>query len=158
MSSERRGSIRRFAAAVLSLALLSSPAAGQVRAGEHMMAPVDTVEAEVLARATLMTIHDANETGNYTVLRDLGAPGFRRRHVSDVAQLLKPLRARKLDLSMAAMARVRLTSVITSPDGRLLRMQGRFETRPDIVTFDFMFEREGEQWAHSAIGVGLRAK
>jgi hypothetical protein len=30
----------------------------------------------ILIRSTLLALHHANQTGNYTVLRDLGAPGF----------------------------------------------------------------------------------
>jgi flagellar motor protein MotB len=40
--------------------------------------PVSTEQALYLVRSTLLTLNDANQSGNYTVLRDLAAPDFRR--------------------------------------------------------------------------------
>jgi len=40
--------------------------------------PVSTEQALYLIRSTLLTLNDANRSGNYTVLRDLAAPDSRR--------------------------------------------------------------------------------
>ena len=37
----------------------------------------DAEKIVLLLRTTLITLNDALQTGNFTVLRDMGAPGFR---------------------------------------------------------------------------------
>jgi hypothetical protein len=37
----------------------------------------DAEKIVLLLRNTLITLNDAIQTGNFTVLRDMGAPGFR---------------------------------------------------------------------------------
>ena len=44
--------------------------------------PVSTEQALYLIRSTLLTLNDANQSGNYTVLRDLAAPDFQARNTA----------------------------------------------------------------------------
>jgi len=49
--------------------------------------PVSTEQALYLIRSTLLTLNDANRSGNYTVLRDLAAPDFQARNTAaDLSQ------------------------------------------------------------------------
>jgi hypothetical protein len=41
-------------------------------------AQIDRNGVLILVRSTILALDQANKTGNYTVLRDLGAPGSRR--------------------------------------------------------------------------------
>lgn len=45
----------------------------------------------VLIRTTLLTFNDAVQTGNYTVLRDMAAPGFREANsAARLSKLFEP--------------------------------------------------------------------
>jgi len=56
-----------------------------------------------LIRSTLLTLNDANRTGNYTVLRDLAAPDFQARNTAaDLAVTFTDLRRRNFDLFAVA--------------------------------------------------------
>ena len=41
---------------------------------------VGVAQALYLIRSTLLTLNDANRSGNYTVMHDLAAPGFREKN------------------------------------------------------------------------------
>jgi hypothetical protein len=50
--------------------------------------PISTEQALYLIRSTLLTLNDANRSGNYTVLRDLAAPDFQVRNTAaDLSQI-----------------------------------------------------------------------
>ena len=67
----------------------------------------------ILINSALLALNQANETGNYTVLRDMAAPSFQRANSPErLAQLFSNLRNRNLDLSP-----IRLVSAEAVPDG-----------------------------------------
>jgi hypothetical protein len=112
-------------------------------------------QAAYLARAALMSLHDAMISDNYTVLRELGSTAFQASSVSNLASGLRDLKARKLDLGAAAAMKLRIVSLAPSSDGRRVVMRGEFDTTPEMVQIDFTFERVGPQWRHAALGVAL---
>lgn len=114
-------------------------------------------EPAQLVGTTLMTLHDANLSGNYTVLRDLGSAAFQSRNTRELAELFAPLRKRRLDLAAAATLMPSLTGVPALDDAGRLRVKGYYPTRPHVVEFDMRFERQGVRWAVSAIAISLRA-
>ena len=72
--------MRLIARAVMALALLLSCGGGAMAqqntpepAPAQSSLPVTLEKALYLIRSTLLTLNDANRTGNYTVLRDLAA-------------------------------------------------------------------------------------
>ena len=68
--------------------------------------PVTLEQALYLIRSTLLTLNDANRTGNYTVLRDLAAPDFQARNTAaDLGLNFLDLRRRNFDLYGAALLR-----------------------------------------------------
>ena len=65
--------------------------------------PVSTEQALYLIRSTILTLNDANRSGNYTVLRDLAAPDFQSRNTTtDLSQIFSDLRRRNFDLYAVA--------------------------------------------------------
>ena len=46
---------------------------------------METVQLVALIKSTIMALQHANQTGNYSVLRDLGSPVFRERFRSGTA-------------------------------------------------------------------------
>ncbi|MGX4769414.1 hypothetical protein ACWAUC_06350 [Bradyrhizobium guangdongense] len=62
-------------------------------------ANIDRNGVLMLIRSTLLALDHANKTGNYTVLRDLGAPGFQVNTAAKLAENFAKQRGEKLDLS-----------------------------------------------------------
>ncbi len=81
-------------------------------------ASISTGQALYLVRSTLLTLNDANRSGNYTVLHDLAAPAFQARNTaSDLAQIFADLRRRNFDLFSVALIAPQFTSAPGSAPG-----------------------------------------
>jgi hypothetical protein len=75
-----------------------------------------------LIRSTLLTLNDANRSGNYTVLRDLAAPDFQAKNTAaDLAAIFTDLRRRNFDLFAVAVTAPQLTASPALDANRLLR-------------------------------------
>jgi hypothetical protein len=107
-----------------------------------------------LIRSTLLTLNDANRSGNYSVLRDLASPGFQAKNTAaDLALAFTDLRRRTFDLFGVALIAPQLTAApVIDPEGRL-RLAGIFPTRPLQIKFDLMFVVHAEQWKLFGIAV-----
>src|SRR5579875_1339606 len=65
--------------------------------------PVSLQQALYLIRSALLTLNDANRSGNYSVLHDLAAPNFQAKNTpADLARIFTDLRERHVDLFEAA--------------------------------------------------------
>jgi hypothetical protein len=107
-----------------------------------------------LIRSTLLTLNDANRSGNYSVLRDLAAPDFQVRNTAaDLAQIFADLRRRNFDLFAVALVAPQLTAAPTIDANRMLRLTGIFPTRPRQINFDLTFQVVGGQWRLFGIAV-----
>jgi hypothetical protein len=107
-----------------------------------------------LIRSTLLTLNDANRSGNYTVLRDLAAPEFQGRNTAaDLAQIFSDLRRRNFDLFAVAVVAPQLTAAPALDAKRMLRVTGYFPTRPLQINFDLTFQAGGGQWRLFGISV-----
>jgi hypothetical protein len=109
--------------------------------------PIDPVRAEILVKNTIAAFNQANLTGNYTVLRDLGSPTFRgQNNPARLAIIFASFRERDLDLSPLAVVEPEFaTAPAPGADGRL-RLAGSFPTRPLAIQFDMLFEPIGGVW------------
>jgi hypothetical protein len=116
--------------------------------------PTSVEQTLYLIRSSLLTLNDANRSGNYTVLRDLAAPDFQARNsAADLAQIFASLRRRNFDLFAAAVIAPQLTAApVRDANGRL-RLTGYFPTRPLQINFDLMFQVVGGQWRLLGIAV-----
>ena len=106
-----------------------------------------------LIRSTLLTLNDANHSGNYTVLRDLAAPDLQARYTTaDLAAIFTDLRRRNFDLFAVALVAPQLTA---SPalDANKLRLTGLFPTRPLQINFDLVFAVANGRWCLDGISV-----
>ncbi len=111
--------------------------------------------ATFLARSTLSTLHDANRSGNYSVLRDLAAPQVQK-GMSDAALADHFRRVRK--------ARVRLGAALlhdpvftTAPviiGGKILWMRGHIPAGQEKVDFKIVFLKVGKTWQFIDIDIG----
>jgi hypothetical protein len=158
---ERGGGVAALAAlllaAVLSVSLLAWQKPLQTRPGAQPSPgapPVSAEQALYLTRSALMTLNDANRSGNYTVLRDLAAPDFQARNTdADLALAFADLRHRKFDLFAVAMIAPQFSTPPALDASGKLRLTGFFPTRPLRIEFDLTFESVGGHWRLYGISV-----
>lgn len=117
----------------------------------------DAYKLNMMIRTTLIALNQANLTGNYSVLRDLGTPQFQANN-SDarLGEIFAALRGRNLDLSPVLFFDPKLLREPTLQPSGLLRLTGYIPTAPERILFDMGFERVGEQWRLSAIVIDVQ--
>lgn len=116
--------------------------------------PVSLEQALYLIRSTLLTLNDANRSGNYTVLRDLAAPTFQAENTdADLADDFKDLRRRRIDLYAVALDTPHLIAAPALDQDGMLQLSGFFPTRPLRITFDLKFQDVSGQWRLFGISV-----
>lgn len=122
-------------------------------AAQQIMLP----QIHLLVRTTLLTLNDANRTGNYTVLRDLGAPSFRERNsAAELSQIFAEMRRARLDLTMAALLTPELDEPPSLDGERRLRLKGTLPTEPNRVVFDVVFEAVAGHWQLFGVSIATR--
>lgn len=141
------------------LALMLSAGAAQAQTGKAAPAQaaaqpaVSAQEALYLVRSSLLTLNDANKSGNYSVLRDLAAPRFQAANSSaDLARIFTDLRERKFDLFGVLLIVPRFHAPPRIENG-MLRLRGAFPTAPLEIDFDLLFEKESGAWRLFGIAV-----
>ncbi len=119
------------------------------------MAP-DDPRLLLMVRNAVIALNQANLTGNYSVLRDMGTPNFQMTNNSArLAEVFATLRARKIDISPIMFFNPKFASPPAMQDGQVLRVAGVFPTTPEQVNFDLAFQLSGEQWMLAAIAVNV---
>ena len=112
-----------------------------------------------LARTTLLTLNDAVQTGNFTVLRDRGAPGFREANsAARLSQIFSDLLARRVDLSAVSIASPQLTQqpALNQETGTLF-IKGHFPAPPTRIEFELLYEQAQGRWQLFGISVQVPA-
>jgi hypothetical protein len=118
--------------------------------------PVSTEQALYLVRSTLLTLNDANHSGNYTVLRDLAAPDFQARNTAaDLSQIFSDLRRRDVDLYGAALLAPQLTAVPALDQRGFLHLAGYFPTQPQQINFELLFQNVANHWRLYGISISM---
>jgi hypothetical protein len=108
----------------------------------------------ILIKSTVLALHHANLTGNYSVLRDMGTPIFRERF--DQAALTNAfanLRGRKVDLSPALLVTPNLSKNPEFNQNGELVLIGDFPTQPLQIHFELMFLQLDGIWRLAGLGV-----
>jgi hypothetical protein len=129
---------------------------GQQSAAQSAVMP-DPYKMSMLIRTTLIALSQANLTGNYTVLRDLGSPAFQA--VNSAARLTEAfteLRQRRLDFSPILFFDPKLVREPALDEAGRLRLRGFIETRPEQINFDMMFEHVGGDWRLFGLAVQMQ--
>ena len=146
----------------LLLALPSSMAWAQTEAlqkADRPQAPktvaIDRNGIIILVRTTLLALDQANRTGNYSVLRDLGSSAFRARSAADLAEIFAKQRKQELNLGGVAVLEPQLTLMPQMEANGLLRMAGFFPSVPIQVNFELLFAAENREWKILGISVNL---
>ena len=102
----------------------------------------------LLVRNTLITLNNALQTGNFTVLRDTGAPGFREaQSAAQLSQIFSNLSAQKVDLSAVAVITPQLSeSPVLDQQKAMLRLKGYFPGEPVRIDFDLIYQAIDGHW------------
>jgi len=115
---------------------------------------LDTNQLVILIRSTLLAVNHANLTGNYSVLRDLGTPGFQQSNTAaTLAEIFKDLRDRNLDLGPIALIDAKLRKEPSVDAKGRLRLTGFFPSRPEQVNFDLNFYYRNGRWRLDGIAL-----
>lgn len=109
-----------------------------------------------LIRSTLIALNQANQTGNYTVLRDLAAPDFRNANdASRLGAIFQVLRTQSVDLTPLLRISPEVSKAPAIDQRGLLGLVGYFPTQPLRVNFDLAFELSGDVWRAYSLSVFL---
>jgi hypothetical protein len=119
-------------------------------------ADIDRNGTLMLVRTTLLALDHANKTGNYTVLRDMGAPGFQAANTAArLTEIFNKLRNENLDLSGVAVLDPQFSlSPQIEPTG-MLHMTGFFPSVPSQVNFELLFAPVEGRWRLFGISVNV---
>jgi hypothetical protein len=100
----------------------------------------------ILIRSTLLALDQANKTGNYTVLRDLGSAEFQANSAARLAEIFAQHRRDNLDLSGVAVIDPQLTVLPQIEPNGMMRMAGFFPSVPAQVNFELVYAPMGGRW------------
>jgi hypothetical protein len=108
----------------------------------------DAEKIVMLLRVALITLNDALQTGNFTVLRDMGAPGFREANTAaKLSQSFSDLVAKGVDLSPVSIIAPQLVQppALDQANG-MLRLKGYFPGQPVQINFEMLYQAVNGRW------------
>jgi hypothetical protein len=150
VKAKRRFQIVALVAVLAGGAMPIGPAAQQAKPAQ-----IDRNGVLILVRSALIALDQANKSGNYTVLRDLGAPAFQANTAARLGEIFAGLRHDSLDLSGVAALDPQLTLLPQIDAEGMMRMTGFFPSAPAQINFDLVYAPVNRQWRLFANTVGL---
>ncbi|HEX8225687.1 MAG TPA: hypothetical protein VF605_17890 [Allosphingosinicella sp.] len=104
--------------------------------------------------SAMAALDHANQTGNYSVLRDLGAPDFQASNsTASLGGIFQALRASRVDLGYTLLIAPNFQFPPAFVQNGLLRVRGAFPLRPSAIGFDLLFQNISGQWRLFGIAV-----
>lgn len=139
---------------------IASPALSQAsgtpdKKAQPKPAQIDRNGVLILTRSVLLALDQANKTGNYTVLRDLGSPNFQANSAAGLGDIFAAQRKQALDFSAVAVLEPQLTLLPQIEPNGMLHMAGFFPSAPLQVNFELLFEPVSRQWKIFGVSVNL---
>lgn len=112
---------------VAPAAMVAAPPVMIAPAASHGLSLPDPFRLDMLIRSTLIALNQANDTGNYTVFRDLGSSAFQGANsAADLAGLFGNLRRQRIDLMPIIFVAPKPTQPPQIDNRGLLRLVGYF--------------------------------
>jgi hypothetical protein len=118
-------------------------------------------EGEILARLrqVMLAVDHGMKTGNFTVLRDIGARSFHKANsAAKLAQIFGALSEQGVDLLAAAVVDPTYSKPPSITPERMLYISGVFPIQPRQAAFEILLEREDGDWRLYGIAVAPAAK
>jgi hypothetical protein len=139
------------------LAAVASPLSAQapvVAPAANQAAVPDRIVINRLIWSSLAALDHANQTGNYSVLRELGSPSFQAGNsVAALGGVFQALRNQRVDLGNTLVVAPTLQYPPAIVQDGLLRVRGLFPLRPAPIAFDLLFQNIAGQWRIFGIAV-----
>jgi hypothetical protein len=142
-----------FAAAALAAAALGLPATLAAQQPPTSSVPLSSVpvpgdlELAKLIWSTMAAVDHANQAGNYSVLRDLAAPGFQVNNDSArLAEIFQSLRASRIDLSNTLLLAPTYNAAPRMVEPGVMQVRGGFGLRPTAIGFDLYYQWSAGRW------------
>ena len=108
---------------------------------------IEAAQLIILIKSTIIALQQANQTGNYSVLRDLGTPIFREHFdQARLASVFADLRNRRVNLYPVLFLAPDLSKPPEITQGGQLHLTGYFATRPVQIQFDILFTTLDGVW------------
>jgi len=118
---------------------------------------VTGVEISSLVRSTVLAVHHANVTGNYTVLRDLGDSYFRTvNNAVRLGEIFSNVRQSDIDLAETVLFDPFMTKKPVISPNKVLLIEGYFPTEPLGVVFKMGFRHEFGRWRIFSLSIGAQ--
>ncbi len=150
---------RFMALACVAAALPLAPAAAQVappaapQAAPTVQPPPSTrpvpsqLELSKLLWSTVAAVDHANQSGNYSVLRDISAQGFQINfNPARLTEVFAGIRNLNIDLSNALLVPPTYYEAPQLVSADVFRVRGVFQMRPISIGFDMYFQWEQGRW------------
>ena len=118
-------------------------------------AQIDRNGVLILVRSALLALDQANKTNNYTVLRDLGAPGFQTNTAARLSEIFAKQRNDNIDLAGVAAIDPQLSLLPQIEANGMLHMAGFFPSVPSQVNFELLYAPVNGQWRLYGLGVTI---
>jgi hypothetical protein len=135
----------------------ATPAAGYAQQGAVPTANPAVPDSLTIAKliwSSLAALDHANRTGNYSVLRDLGAPSFQANNsAATLGTIFEALRRHRVDVSNVLVVAPTYEFPPALVQGGLLRVRGPFPLRPTAIGFDLLYQFVNGEWHLFGIAV-----
>jgi len=148
-------------APVLLLALAIWLSAIQPVHGQTAEPPVSSqpvpngLELSKLIWSTMAAVDHANQSGNYSVLRDNAAPGFQMlNNPARLSEIFAGLRASRVDLSNTLLLAPTYTAAPAVVEKDVIRVRGAFGLRPTAISFDLYYQWVEGRWRLYGVSIG----
>jgi len=119
------------------------------------LAQIDHNGVLILVRSTLLALHHANKTGDYAVLRELGAPDFQSNNPARLSEIFAKQRNDGLDLSGVAVLEPQLTLGPQIEANGMLHLAGFFPSAAMQLNFELAFAPVDREWKVSGMSVRI---
>lgn len=145
-----------FVAAVFGALLLAAPAQAVEAAPVESKVPSPLLQ-EILIKTSLLTLNDANVTGNYTVLHAKLAKPFRDQFSPErLKQAFKPFADQKTDWGLIVTKPPVPTADAVIDKRGALALRGYFDTSPSRVTYELDFVPSEGEWKPIKLNVKVK--
>jgi hypothetical protein len=133
-------------AALPATALAQGAPAAQAQALANAPLPSE-LELNKMVWSTMAAVDHANRSGNYSVLRDLAAPGFQMANdPARLTQIFAGLRQSNVDLSNALLLAPTWRAQPRMVQADIIQLQGFFGLRPTSIAFELLYQWAGGRW------------
>ena len=118
----------------------------------------DELQRARLIWSVLVAVQQANESGNYSVLRDISSPGFQAANdPSKLSTIFAGIRSTNIDLSNTLLLAPTYTKPPEIDNRGMMHLEGGFGLRPTAVLFSLTFQWVSNRWKLFGIALGARS-